>query len=281
MRYIGAHINVIIPRTESLDERLNPYGYSDCFVAFSMDEFEEHFIKNKVDVSDYYEPMKVLIDIACGSMERLHNLIREAKNIYATNIIIMSGNVASPQAFKRLAEAGCDYVRCSVGSGSGCCTATYTGIYYPMASLIDECCFIRNQSYSKVKIIADGGITNYRNAFKALALGADYVMMGSRLCQCRDSAGEIITDGLTNTEYKVYYGMASKRGSELLGKSSSAPEGMTKRYPVLGPISEFAELFSKYLASTMSYCNCRTLSKFVGRVPVNVVSPSAAKQFNQ
>lgn len=198
----------------------------------------------------------------------------------------MGGNVASPEAFRELCKTGCDFIRCSVGSGSCCCTATYTGVYYPMGSLLDECNRIRNQyGVSRIKIIADGGITTYRNAFKALALGADYVMMGSRLCQCEDSAGTIIHDNdnvyLKNNRRKLYFGMASEMGSQMLGKDATAPEGMVKEYPVLKPIADFAKLFSRYLASTMSYCNAINLDKFIGQPTLNPISQSAQKQFNQ
>ena len=162
-----------------------------------------------------------------------------------------------------------------------CNTTTYTGIYYPMASLIEKCNEIKNQFYSRnIKLIADGGITTYRDAFKALALGADYVMMGSRLCQCEDSAGVIKTDSNGNS-YKVYYGMASEYGSHLLGKDTDAPEGMVKEYKIKPPIAKFAHLFSKYLKSTMSYCNAKNLDEFIGKQTLNVISNNAAKQFNQ
>lgn len=283
LNYTKARINPIIPRTETLETRLMFLEKHDMFVAFSLEEFSNLFLNNSYDIDKIGRSIKVLIDIACGSMSALHWAIRNAKKTYSDNMIIMSGNVANPQAFYQLAKAGCDYIRCSVGSGSGCCTATYTGIYYPMASLIDECNHYRHNidfPNPNVKIIADGGITTYRNAFKALALGADYVMMGSRLCQCEDSAGVIKTDMVGNS-FKVYYGMASEYGSHLLGKDTDAPEGKVREYSIKPPIAKFAHLFSKYLKSTMSYCNAHNLDEFIGEQTLNVISNSAAKQFNQ
>ena len=281
LTYTKARINPIIPRTESLDTRLMFLEKYDMFVAFSLDEFISLFLMNHYDIDKVSRPIKVLIDIACGSMDALHCAIQSAKHLYGDKMIIKSGNVANPEAFRELAKAGCNLVRVAVGSGSGCCTATYTGIYYPMASLIEECNEIKKQFYnSNIKIIADGGITRYRDAFKALALGADYVMMGSRLCQCEDSAGVIKTDPNGNS-YKVYYGMASEYGSHLLGKDTDAPEGMVKEYKIKPPIAKFAHLFSKYLKSTMSYCNAKNLDEFIGKQTLNVISNNAAKQFNQ
>ena len=278
LKYIDAKINPIIPRTTPLDKRIECIKNRNIFVAFSLDEFRQLF----VDSPDNYFGIQlyVVVDMACGAMYELHNNIRAAKQIYGDKITIMSGNIASPGEFYELANSGCDLIRCSVGTGSGCCTATYTGVYYPMASLIDDCAKIKQLLPNEVKIIADGGITRYRDAFKALALGADYVMMGSRLCQCEDSAGTIKTDPLGHS-HKIYYGMASEYGSHLLGKDTDAPEGTVKEYVIKPPIAKFAHLFSKYLSSTMSYCNAHNLKQFIGKPTVNVISNNAAKQFNQ
>lgn len=278
LKYIDAKINPIIPRTTPLDTRIECIKNRNIFVAFSLDEFRQLF----VDSPDNYFGIQlyVVVDMACGAMYELHNNIRRAKQIYGDKITIMSGNIASPGEFYELGNSGCDLIRCSVGTGSGCCTATYTGVYYPMASLIDECVKIKRMLPNEVKIIADGGITTYRNAFKALALGADYVMMGSRLCQCEDSAGVIKTDPLGHSR-KIYYGMASVQGSKQLGKENDAPEGKVVEYPMLGSIAKFAHLFSKYLKSTMSYCDAHNLKEFIGKQTLNVISQSAQKQFNQ
>lgn len=281
LNYTKARINPIIPRTETLETRLMFLEKYDMFVAFSLDEFTSLFLMHYYGIDKVGRPIKVLIDIACGNMQALHFAIQSAKRLYGDKMIIMSGNVANPEAFMELAKVGCNLIRCSVGSGSCCCTTTYTGVYYPMASLIEKCNDIRNNLYNNnIKIIADGGITTYRNAFKALALGADYVMMGSRLCQCEDSAGVIKTDPNGNS-HKIYYGMASEYGSHLLGKDTDAPEGMVKEYDIKPPIAKFAHLFSKYLKSTMSYCNAKSLDEFIGKQTLNVISNNAAKQFNQ
>ena len=75
--------------------------------------------------------------------------------------------------------------------------------------------------------------------------------------------------------------MASEYGSHLLGKDTDAPEGMVKEYEIKPNIANFAHLFSKYLKSTMSYCNAKNLYEFIGQQTLNVISNNAAKQFNQ
>lgn len=121
LAYTKARINPIIPRTEPLETRLAFLEQMNIFVAFSLEEFIDLFLINVYDIDKKAgRPIKVLIDIACGSMKILHNAIIDAKKIYADKLIIMSGNIANPQSFAKLALAGCDYIRCSVGSGSGC-----------------------------------------------------------------------------------------------------------------------------------------------------------------
>ena len=105
----------------------------------------------------------------------------------------MAGNIANPKTYLQLAEAGCDYVRCSIGSGNLCITASNTSTYMPMASLLDECFEYKKANQLECKIIADGGINSYSTAIKALALGADYVMMGTTLAKCFESSGEFIS----------------------------------------------------------------------------------------
>jgi len=283
LAYTKARINPIIPRTEKLEKRVAFMEQMDMFVAFSLDEFTSLFLMNLYDINKVGRPIKVLIDIACGSMEALHKAIKGAKAIYKDNMIIMSGNVANPEAFYKLALAGCNYIRCSVGSGSGCCTATYTGVYYPMASLIDECNQIKRQFYGyNIKLIADGGITRYRDAFKALALGADYVMMGKCFAECEESIGKVYytTFNGNTVPCKLYYGQSSEQGQiDRFGKVKSNPEGTIKHIPVTTNLSEFCGKFEAALRSAMSYCNATTLQEFIGKVQWEPMSQAEFSAF--
>ena len=108
----------------------------------------------------------------------------------------MAGNIANPQTYREYCEAGIDYVRCSIGSGSCCTTASNTSVHYPIASLIDEINTIKSNRISNnqftTKVIADGGIRNFSDVVKALALGADYVMVGGLFSSFIESAGKIV-----------------------------------------------------------------------------------------
>lgn len=198
----------ILPRNIDLEIRKD-YIMQGKWVALSLSEFENLIIKN----TDLFFSVKphILIDIANGHMTKLGNLCRTAKKKYGDNIVLMCGNIANPRTYTLVSEAGVDYVRCSIGSGSCCTTSSNTGVHYPIASLIDEINSIKNERkksgdfYSKV--IADGGIKNFNDVIKALALGADYVMIGGLFNTILESAAEPIdgTDVLFNNNmYKKH-----------------------------------------------------------------------------
>ena len=229
-------INAILPRTENIGFRLSICGKQWC--AFSLNEFEKYFIEETVDEGNLY----ILIDIANGNMKRLYVASKTAKEYYGDRLKLMVGNVANPETFKKFCEIGVDYVRCSVGSGQACTTSTNLGILYPMASLIDECFQIKEENGYITKIVADGGISSYRRMIKSLALGADYVMLGSVLNKCIDSAGQLVNLNGEGKLYKEFYGMASEKGMRLLGKTGT-PEGKIIYNECGGTIESFTNEF--------------------------------------
>lgn len=267
-------INAILPRTENIGFRLSICDKQWC--AFSLNEFEKYFIEETVDEGNLY----ILIDIANGNMKRLYVASKTAKEYYGDRLKLMVGNVANPETFKKFCEIGVDYVRCSVGSGQACTTSTNLGILYPMASLIDECFQIKEENGYITKIVADGGISSYRRMIKSLALGADYVMLGSVLNKCIDSAGQLVNLNDEGKLYKEFYGMASEKGMRLLGKTGT-PEGKIIYNECGGTIESFTNEFIDYLRSAMSYCNIRDIEYFVGGPELNILSENASNQFNQ
>lgn len=197
----------ILPRTEQLPIRVE-YAKSGRWAAFGMEEFEREFCIDLPNIVFSDKTVyRVLIDIANGHISYLQEIIKKAKKVAENSnytIEIMAGNVANPETYAELAKAGADYVRCSVGTGSVCITSSNTAVHYPMASLIDECRKIKDQIGYDCKIIADGGISSYSTAIKALALGADYVMMGSTLAKCFESASEFVNATKPSKDYTPY-----------------------------------------------------------------------------
>lgn len=276
--FIDNNITPVIPRSIPFDIRIKYATTEKYFVAFSLNEVM-WFVDNKNIIANPSTPYKICIDIANGNMTKLFDCIDLLKHVYGQDIIIMSGNVANKNSYRALNDCGCDYVRVSIGTGSACTTATNLGIYMPMATLIDEC----NSCKGTAKIIADGGISSYRNIIKALALGADFVMLGGMLNKLKDSAGEYVLqqDG---KKYKVHFGMASTKGQISLGKEKSlVPAEGKVVYNEMSEntIADFSKELSQYIRSAMSYCAKSTINDFIGNVSVRVMSENATKQYNQ
>lgn len=168
-------INTCLPRGEKT---------STGFVSYSLDQIFSMYISSDLKYNGKY-----LIDIANGHMESLLETTKLIKKHYP-KITLMVGNVANPETYGLLSEAGADYVRVGIGNGGGCSTTVHTGVGFPMASLVKECYDISCTLNNPAKIIADGGMQNYSDIIKALALGADYVMVGSLFNKAIESCGD-------------------------------------------------------------------------------------------
>lgn len=180
----------ILPRTIDVNKRLKN-STDGKWSAYSLSEFERLFC-NGLNVIQS-DSILALIDVANGHMSKILDVSRRAKNLYGDKITIMAGNIANPQTYIQYAEAGIDYCRCGIGGGNCCITATQLGIFCPMATLISDIYnikkFLLSQGKKNLpKIVADGGVRNYDDIIKALALGADYVMCGSIFSKMMESS---------------------------------------------------------------------------------------------
>lgn len=182
----------IMPRNVAIDKRIAYMNHGE-WVALSLNEFVELFIETKLSFENG-KTYHVCIDLANGHMAKLYDLIAEAKEKASNGgyiLDVMTGNIANPETYNMLYGPKVDYIRLSIGSGNGCLTTSNTGVHYPIASLIDECNSNRIHKISEYpKIVADGGIRNFSDAIKALALGADYVMIGGLFSSFIESAAE-------------------------------------------------------------------------------------------
>lgn len=292
----------ILPRTCKEDDRIE---FSRCgkWAAFSLQEFEKWFL-GKCTPKDEKTPLRALIDIANGHISKLYELVRASKRVYGDSIKIMVGNIANPDTYRICVESRVDYVRCSIGTGAGCLSSSNVAIHYPIASLISEIAAIKNELIGRgadkdmlTKIIADGGIRNYSDVIKSLALGADYVMVGSVFAKMLESAapknansdewyslpittrlGDLTDFTLGKGGWKAkydgkeiflgdisatFYGMASRAGQiAMKGKKVHTSEGIERILPVTYTIGSWVENMVDYLRSAMSYTNSRTLDDF-------------------
>ena len=274
-KYECNDINPIVPRNIDINIRLTLL--EQYWIAVSLKEAEEHFLNNTFN-GDY---LTLCIDIANGHMDQLLSLCDKLKKKYGDYISLMTGNIANPDTLNYYMNTGIKYVRLGIGAGSGCITSSNLGIHYPMASLIKECYKIKERSNSEIRLVADGGIRNYSDVIKALALGADYVMIGGLFATLEDIIPEniYIKDG---KQYRKFYGMASKEGQKDLNKQVfTTAEGLVKEVEVNGTLHQWSKNMLDYLKSAMSYCNAFTLSEFIGKPEIIINSIGTLNSVNK
>ena len=197
--WLNSKVTPVIPRSVmdriSFEERLSLS--KETFVSFSLSEAEMLLYKENKNITD---KMYICVDLANGHMHKLLMLCKDLKKKYGENIEIMTGNIANPKVYKKLCKHGISWVRAGIGGGSRCTTSNTTGVGYGLATLLDELCEEKNKFLSKypdfednyTKIVADGGINWYDDICKALALGADAVMMGKMFAECNEACGTIL-----------------------------------------------------------------------------------------
>ena len=197
----------------------------------------------------------VCIDVAHGHHALMEKAIKSIRAEVGDTLHIMAGNVATREGFEALAEWGANSVRCNVGGGSICSTRIQTGHGMPGLQTIFECADVE----SDVKIIADGGIRSSGDVVKALAAGADFVMLGSMLAGTYETPGKkVITLGGAMKEYR---GMASKEAQmDWRGKYSS-DEGVATMIPYKGTVNDVLRQIKNGIASGLSYSGVRTIKE--------------------
>jgi IMP dehydrogenase len=197
----------------------------------------------------------ICIDVAHGHHALMEKAIKSIRAEVGDTLHIMAGNVATREGFEALAEWGANSVRCNVGGGSICSTRIQTGHGMPGLQTIFECADVE----SDVKIIADGGIRSSGDVVKALAAGADFVMLGSMLAGTYETPGKkVITLGGPMKEYR---GMASKEAQmDWRGKYSS-DEGVATMIPYKGTVNDVLRQIKNGIASGLSYSGVRTIKE--------------------
>ena len=202
----------------------------------------------------------VCVDVAHGHHIMMREVLASLRREFGDELHIMAGNVATLEGINHLADWGANSVRCNIGGGSICSTRVQTGHGMPGLQTIFDC----SRTHRDVTIIADGGIRNSGDIVKALAAGADAVMLGSLLAGTKETPGEIIMDSSGN-RFKTYRGMASKEAQlEWRGRYSSF-EGVSARVPYRGSVRYILEDLEKGIRSGLSYTGARTIRELQTR----------------
>jgi len=205
----------------------------------------------------YHNGAKVLcIDVAHGHHKLVERAVKSIKELLNDSVHIIAGNIATLEGFNALADWGVDSIRCNIGGGSICSTRVQTGHGVPGLQTIFDCA----KSDRSAKIIADGGIRSSGDIVKALAAGADFVMLGSMLAGTDESPGNVITKK-SNMKSKVYRGMASKEAQFDWRGEYSSNEGISTTIPYKGSVKNILTDLGKGIKSGLSYSGCRNIKE--------------------
>jgi IMP dehydrogenase len=228
-------------------------------VGPDRDRRVEALVKAGVDV--------IVVDSAHGQAEAVVNSVPAIKGQFP-DVEVIAGNVATADGTRSLIEAGADAVKVGVGPGSICTTRVVAGVGVPQISAVMECAKVARKH--QVPIIADGGIKYSGDVVKALAAGADSVMIGSIFAGTDESPGETVL--YQGRSYKVYRGMGSlgamKEGSgdryfqgDIVEEVKLVPEGIEGRVPYKGPLSSSVFQLIGGLRAGMGYVGCGNLDQ--------------------
>lgn len=274
----SAGFRPIIPRLGRLSFEAKTQMLKDGkWVAFGLSDVDDLKAWLETATKTTYN---ICIDVACGNMSRLLDAVDVLKSINPW-IVIMTGNIANPETYIDYAFHGVDYVRIGIGGGHVCTTSEGSGVHYAMGSLIQEVYKIKREIQverfgsktdfkSIPKIIVDGGIDGTADINLALALGADYVMIGYMAAQ----VDTICSQKNSNGDH-LYYGMSTVRAQKEFGRTENfrISQG-TERWvtPIYSNPTELANEIEFWLSEAMSETGHTRLYNYIGTPTVAIRS---------
>jgi IMP dehydrogenase len=245
-------------------------------VGPDMEARAERLMAASVDV--------VVVDTAHGHSEGVIGAVKTIKKKYP-KLELIAGNVATAEGTKSLIDAGVDGIKVGVGPGSICTTRVVAGVGVPQMTAIMDCAGEANKS--GIPVIADGGIKYSGDITKALAGGADSVMIGSLFAGTEESPGETIL--FQGRSYKVYRGMGSieamKEGSkdryfqeEVELDKKLVPEGIVGRVPYRGPLADTVYQLVGGIRAGMGYLGCEDLKALQSKPKFMQITPAGLRE---
>ena len=201
----------------------------------------------------------LVLDSAHGHSQNIMKCLKMVKESYP-DIPVIAGNIATAEAAEDLIAAGADCLKVGIGPGSICTTRVVAGIGVPQITAVYDVARVAQKH--NIPVIADGGIKYSGDIVKALAAGANVVMLGSLLAGCEEAPGE--TEIFQGRSFKVYRGMGSLGamacGSKdryfQEGAKKLVPEGVEGRVPFKGPVADTIFQLVGGIRSGMGYCGC-------------------------
>ena len=263
------HLKGLITYRDILKRIQYPHAAKDSYgrlrvgaavgVAKETLERVKALIQAKLDV--------LVIDTAHGHSKRVLETVKMLKKEFPEQELV-AGNIGTGEAARELIDLGVDAVKVGVGPGSICTTRVVTGAGIPQITAIAD--VFKVTSTKNIPLIADGGIIYSGDITKAIAAGADTVMLGNVLAGTDESPGEVVI--YQGRSYKTYRGMGSleamRKGSGdryfqdvLSGGEKLAPEGIEGRVPYKGSVASIIQMMVGGLMSGMGYAGCRTIQE--------------------
>lgn len=212
----------------------------------------------------------ICVDVAHGDHTSAISAVKALRAALGDKIHIMAGNVATREGFDRLAHAGADSIRVGIGGGSICSTRIQTGHGIPTLWSIMECA--QSEFSGDVNIIADGGIKTTGDIVKALAAGADAVMLGSMLAGTDETPGEYVH--INERIFKKYRGMASIEAQVEWRGHHASEEGVTAWIPAKGPLLNVMNSIETGIKSGLSYSGARSITELQSRAKFIRITPA-------
>ena len=254
-----------------------------------LDENKRYIVGAGINTRDYMERIPALVDagvdILCmdssdGYSVWQKNTIDFVRNKYGEDVKIGAGNVVDREGFRYLAEAGADFIKVGVGGGSICITRETKGIGRGQASALMDVVDERNKYFEETEIYipvcSDGGIVYDHHITLALAMGADFVMMGRYFARFDESPTRVVKVG--NNYVKEYWGEGSNRARNWQrydmgeGNKLSFEEGVDSYIPYAGPLKENLDITVSKIKSTMCNCGATTIKELQERARLTLVS---------
>lgn len=206
----------------------------------------------------------LVLDSAHGHNSNVLNSVYKVKNAFP-DIQLIAGNIATAEGARALISAGADAVKVGIGPGSICTTRIVAGIGVPQITAIFEAA--NEAAKSNIPVIADGGIKYSGDIVKALAAGANVIMVGSLVAGCKESPGD--TEIYQGRQFKVYRGMGSlgamnKGSSDRYFQANNqkfVPEGVEGRVPYRGPLADTVYQMMGGVKSGMGYTGCKNIEE--------------------
>lgn len=256
-----------------------------CLYTIGMSEMEysrykelKAYLSQVMGSEDRADDLKLCVDIANGYTQRFASFIKKIRE-ENPGIVMVAGNVATPEMVQELVISGADFVKVGIGPGSQCTTRLKTGIGYPQISAAMECSDAAHGLGAG--IILDGGLRSPGDVAKAFCANSDFVMIGGMFAGTDECDGELIekhfrtnevehldgvwVDKIETKKYKLFYGMSSEFAQEkhMMGmKAYRASEGRVDEVPYKGPVEIIIQDILGGLRSTGTYIGAKELKHF-------------------